>query len=211
MKNNFCQRLCRLSNLRIASCGVLLALGLSSATAIPISGEIHFLGTYVPIDSNGAQASLGTATGLDFNNPSLVVGASGDFSSYVTPWMSTATFVDAFNFNPLSPSPVSPLWSAGGFDFTLTAVDVLAQSENLLSLRGTGEISGHGFDATAGTWSLWGGKFLFYANDKGMPGSSSDPVSVADGGNTFILLGAVLVGIGAFASTRMRRANAALS
>jgi hypothetical protein len=190
---------------------MMLALGVSSLQAIPISGEIHFLGTYAPIDSNGAQASLGTATGLDFNNPSLVVGASGDFSSYVTPWMSTATFVDAFNFNPLAPSPVQ-LWSAGGFNFTMTAVDVITQTDSLLSLLGTGQISGNGFEATAGTWSLWGGRFLFYANDKGVPGSSSDsdPVRVADGGSTLMLLGAALLGIG-YAGTRMRRTAPALS
>jgi len=210
MKNNLTQCLCGLGGGALLNPVVFLALGLASAHAIPISGEIQFLGTYSPIDSNGAQTSLATATGLDFHNPGLVVGASGDFASYVTPWMSTATFVDAFNFNPLSPSPVAPLWSAGGFEFTMTAVDIIAQGDSLLSLLGTGEISGNGFDATAGTWSLWGGKFLFYANDKGVPGSSTDSVSVADGGSTFILLGAALLGIG-FAGTRLHRADAALT
>ncbi len=203
MKNDFSQQLCGLNLLRMGSCGLILALASLSAHAIPISGEIHFMGIYTPIDSSGAKATLGTATGLDFKNPSLVVGASGDFASYVTPWISTATFVDAFNFNPLSPSPVAPLWSAGGFEFTMTAVNIIEQSNCELSLLGMGEIIGNGFDATPGTWSLWGGKFLFYANDKGVPGSPSQPVSVPDGGSTFILLGAALLGMG-YVGARVR-------
>jgi hypothetical protein len=200
-------RLSRVKN--VAGGCLVLALSIS-ASAIPISGEIHFLGTYTPIDNSGNSTSLGLATGLDFNNPNLVVGASGDFADYVSPWLSTATFVDSFSFNPLNPSPVDALWSAGGFQFTLTAVDVLAQSQDLLSLVGTGEISGNGFDATPGTWNLFGGKFLFYANDTASSGAPTQPIPVPDGGSTLMLLGAILLGV-CFVGARTRRAPAALN
>lgn len=194
---------------KAALLGVVLAGGLAVANAAPITGDISFLGFYTPIDGSGTPTSLGAATGLDFNNPVLVAGATGDFASYLTPWMSTATFVDAFNFNPLVPSPVL-LWMAGGFEFTMTAVDILGQSDKFLGLVGTGEIAGNGFDATVGTWSMVGGKFLFYSKNRGAPGFTDPPTPVPDGGSTMILLGAALLGIG-FARAgygRMARASA---
>jgi hypothetical protein len=145
---------------------------------------------------------LDSATGIQFVNPSVVIVASGDFASYVSPWISQATFIPSFNFNPLSPSPVNPLWAAGGFSFTMNAVQIVYQDNLQLNLLGSGYISGNGFDATYGSWNFQGGGsglFTFRAND------SSAGVAVPDSGNTLVLLGGAFIALGFMASRIQRR------
>jgi hypothetical protein len=56
-----------------------------------------------------------------------------------------------FQFNPLDPNPVS-LWSVGGFKFEMTAITIIAQDTDSLSLPGVGTVFGNDFDLSPGTW-----------------------------------------------------------
>lgn len=162
---------------------VILVAG--SVNAVPISGEVHFVGGFSPTGGSG----LDDATGLSFGSPSYIWTASGSFSSLAS---TMATFT-SFDFAPLS-SPVN-LWSAGGFSFALDSITINLQSATQLNLSGSGILSGPaGFDPTPGNWNFQGGGssgFTFRADNN----ATSSPVP--DGGNTVLLLGAALAGVGA--------------
>ena len=115
-----------------------------TAVAMPINGTIAFFGG----GTTTGGSDLGTATGLAFNNPIDVIGATDDFSSLAG---ATGTFTD-FTFAPYT--AVTPLWLAGGFRFDLMALTVDTQNTTQLGLSGTGVVMGTGFTDTAGTWSL---------------------------------------------------------
>lgn len=151
--------------------------------AIPITGEVHFMGSFTATGGTG----LSDATGLAFG-PAFVISPSGDFGSL--PWFTPATFY-AFTFAPLSPSPVDPLWKAGDFSFTLENITIDLQSGTQLNLSGTGFLKGPGdFEATPATWNFQGGgsaSLTFRADNSRVP----------DSGSTVLLLGAALAGLGA--------------
>src|SRR5882762_5152509 len=153
---------------------VILAAG--RLNAVPISGEVHFVGSFTPMGGTG----LADATGLSFANPSYVFTSSGSFSSLAA--FSTAVF-NSFDFAPFSPSPVS-LWTAGDFSFSLEGITIDLQSATQLNLSGIGILTGPaGFDPTSGTWNFQGGGsagFTFRADNS--------PISVPDGGNSVLLL-----------------------
>ena len=129
-----------------------LLLGLSlTAHAVPINGEIGFTGSFTPLDDTNQATTLDAATGIDFyDDVALVINATGDFSGIAD--FTQASFSD-FQFDE---TPVSPLWSVGGFSFELSSISVDLQTGSALELSGFGTVSGNGYDATAGTWSFSG-------------------------------------------------------
>lgn len=151
--------------------------------AIPITGEVHFMGTFTATGGTG----LSDATGLSFG-PAFVFTTTGDFGSL--PFLTPATF-NSFTFAPLSPLGVDPLWTAGAFSFSLDSISIDLQSGTQLNLSGTGILQGPGdFEATPATWNFQGGGsagLTFRANNSKVP----------DAGNTALLLGAALAGLGA--------------
>ena len=66
----------------------------------------------------------------------------------------------AFTFNPALTGPVHPLWwfrnGATDYSFSLTSVEVRAQSSTQLVLFGTGMLYITGYDPTEGTWEFSG-------------------------------------------------------
>jgi hypothetical protein len=152
--------------------------------AVPIAGEVHFVGSFSPTGGTG----LGDATGLSFGNPSYVLTSSGSFSTLAA--FTTAIF-NSVSFLPLSPSPVT-LWTAGDFSFALENVAVDLQSATQLNLSGTGILTGPaGFDPTFGTWNFQGG------GTAGFTFRTDNNATVPDGGSAVLLLGAALAGVGA--------------
>ncbi|NND59356.1 MAG: hypothetical protein HKN49_03735 [Gammaproteobacteria bacterium] len=101
---------------------------------------------------------MGTADGLDFGNngaadgPFLVTFATGTFAANGITFGDVGSIAD-FIFNPAT-LPVDPLWTLSGFTFALTTLNIDSQQNNLLTLSGTGTISGNGFDVTMGDWSF---------------------------------------------------------
>jgi hypothetical protein len=107
-------------------------------------------GDFAPTGGTG----LADATGIDFLGDDFMVDdATGDFAlaGIVT---GSVGFYQDFQFAPLNPAPVDPLWAIGGFEFALANITVSFQSANFLVLEGTGTISANGFDDTAGTWIM---------------------------------------------------------
>jgi hypothetical protein len=158
-----------------------------SAQATQITGDIDFAGQ-VSYDNT----LLGSATMVTAWHMAVVSGATGDF----TPTLGlTPAFATPYVFNP--PTPYATLWSVGGFTFELDKSQVIFQDNFLLSIRGSGFVSGPGFDKTPGLWSFSSnhsnGKsaesFNFSANTTAVP--------TPDSGSTVALLGVALFTVGA--------------
>lgn len=168
---------------------IVAAAGLgASAYAVPINGTIDLAGT---AQFNGPIAS---ATQVSSFSNAHVEFAEGDFATFTNtndPVAITAPYI----FNPST--AYSPLYSVGGFVFSLTSSTIVMQDVHGLVITGNGFFTGNGFDMTAGTWAFSsqnaGGsatrtKFSF----------STDSVAqgnVPEGGSALALLGIGLVAV----------------
>ncbi|MBI1178314.1 hypothetical protein GC207_12835 [bacterium] len=162
----------------------------SSAYAGLITGDISFAGAYSPNLNN-----LINATQINFQN-TFVVSATDDFSS-VAP-LTGVTMASSLTFNPLFSVGNNPLWSVGGFSFTLSSLAIENQTATALTLSGVGKISKSGFDDTDGSWVA-----TFNSNGMSRKGtatfswsSTSVADNVPDGGSSLLLLGVAVTGCG---------------
>ena len=90
-----------------------MAFGAVSASAVFIQGAITMSGDFAPTGGSG----LADATGIDFLGDDFQVdGATGDFASGGVGAGDVGFFQD-FQFDPLIPDPVDPLWAIAGFEF----------------------------------------------------------------------------------------------
>lgn len=143
-----------MKSIKIRSLLATLLLLPLAANAVPIDGEIIIGGSLVPTCSTHAgSCTMDIADGLDFftdggDNTAIVTGTAGDFSGLFGQIVTMSDFV----FDPFA--MVDPLWSVGGFTFSLDSLTVVGQTATYLELRGTGTISGGGFDPTDGVWSM---------------------------------------------------------
>jgi hypothetical protein len=124
----------------------LLGAGVTLEAA-PINGTITFRG--------GAElnsGSVNTATRVTgwlngSGGPPTVVSRSGSFTS--VPVGASVAMTAPWIFGSGQPA----LWSVGGFTFNLTTSTITHQgNDGLLAVSGTGTITGHGFNATPGSW-----------------------------------------------------------
>ncbi len=166
-----------------------LALGIAAllnqqASAIPITGEISFSGSYTINNPNLALATAFTS----FSGVTVSAGPTGDYAGLA----GAAVTQTPFTFDPFPVGGVVPLWtipSQPGTSFDLLALNVAFESPTALLLTGTGIAHKTGRDNTAGTWIL-------SANTLGTTFSfSSTNASVPDGGTTVALLGMGLVAV----------------
>ena len=160
------------------------ALFSQQVQAVAINGNINFAGS-VQFD----KTSLATATRVNtwfdvFHNAgfsNVTGGGTGDFAG-IAP--GTQAAMHPWIFNPSTPTP--GLWSVGGFTFDLLTSTVLDQTKTVLTIEGSGIVSGNGFDPSPMTWMFTsqnaGGRkmveFSFSANSNSVP----------DGGSTVALL-----------------------
>ena len=136
--------------LNIAALAIGLVFAAGPANAAFITGDISMSGDFAPT----CGTDLGDATGIDFLGDDFTVDdANGDFAAFGIATGDIGFYQD-FQFDPLTPSPVDPLWSIAGFSFALTDVVVSFQSPAFLVLEGTGTVAGNGFDVTNGSWIL---------------------------------------------------------
>jgi hypothetical protein len=153
----------------VSLCAVLTVLALAPAAhALPyVKGAISFDGHVLPIP---ASTTWGTATALDFGTVDVTTGTD-DFAPLVG---GVAPHTD-FAFNPFF--TVSPLWSAGGFSFTLESLTIELQTATFLILSGKGFISAPGYRDTRADWAFTaqqvGGAFSFSSSNAALPEPAS--------------------------------------
>jgi hypothetical protein len=164
-------------------------LGTMTVQAIPITGNLGFTGS-VQLDT----PSAGTATqvtawqGLAAGGLPAVQYATGSFAGLVAA-LDPVTFVAPWSFVS---GPVTGFWTVDGFQFDLLSSYIDFQSGSAVSVKGTGTVSGNGFDSTVLDWS-------FTSQNPGSPvlfTFSASANSVPDGGTTVLLLGLAMGGLG---------------
>jgi protein with PEP-CTERM/exosortase system signal len=180
----------------IAAGLVLTALSTQEAQAAKITGRLDIAGS-VMFDSSALQnvnqvnqwrdinGNIGFSNVAAFNGSYVGFVNLGDQATMATPWI----------FGPAT----SGLWNVDGFTFDLLGSTVVTQNAQFLDIRGTGIISGNGFDPTASNWA-WtiqnaGGNRLFFSF------SANNSTQVPDGGSTVALLG---IGLGAIEFIRRK-------
>jgi hypothetical protein len=189
-----------------------ISLGLAaSAFAAPITGAISLAGAFTPTGGN-----INTATSFSSLGPAVATSTVGSFALAVS---GINTILDAgadssFAMTPfsygttaaplLSPSPVLVWTTTNGLittSFLLQSISVVDHNvPDQVGLIGSGIFSMTGFDDTYGTFNLTANQaqttFSF---------SSSQQATnrVPDSGSTVLLLGSVLLAIGAI-SRRMK-------
>lgn len=167
------------------------------AFALPITGALDIAGG-ATLDT----ASLATATQvLTFSN--VVVTAGG-----VTPGSVLDSTINPGDSVAMS-SPwafvlgIPALWSVGGFTFDLISSAIVYQSVDFLNVKGTGFITGNGFDQTDATW-FFSSQGTGDNADFSFSATTVSAQGVPDGGTTALLLGLGLVG--AALASRIRTA-----
>ena len=178
------------------------------AQAVPISGNINFVGGVELNSSSSANATEVTSwSGFGGTGSPMVESADGSFAG-ITPG-TAANFTSPWFFDSGS---VANLWSVGGFTFDLTSSSIVSQGTTVeggkavghVTVEGIGAIMGNGESAEAMTWSFSvndpsaKGIFSFQVADGTVgstPGGGGE-TNVPDGGTTAMMLGLGVLGLG---------------
>lgn len=130
--------------MKILKIGMLVAVVLACNTGIAsaafITGGMGIIGNY---DADATTLTLNTAigtSGLDDIGATVGFGTGGFINNGS---ISLATFV-----------PVTDVFTIGGWQLDLTSLTIVDQTVSLLTLKGTGLLSGNGFSSAAATWTF---------------------------------------------------------
>lgn len=181
--------------LKLVGIGAFALATVGMASAATIHGALTIAGG-ATLNANSTDSATGVTSWVS----PTVFSRDGDFASYILAG-DEVTMVDSWTFDSLI--EVANFWSVGGFTFDLTSSYVSLQSDGDLIVKGSGWISGNGFEATAGSWNFTSqnpsanGVFSFSAS------TAVQPTSVPDGGATLALIGSVLIGLGTVARRRL--------
>ena len=173
--------------------GVIIAMAVTATVqAVPVSitGTISMSGS-----ASFDTSSVNTATKVSvWGNPNAVtVGTdSGAFGSILTGTVVNMT--PNWVFNPST--PLTPLWSVGGFTFSIISDTIVQQGGVFLTISGIGTIVPANATKYLPTTYAWS----FSSQDPivGQPATgtfSAAVLGVPDGGTTVMLLGIALSGV----------------
>lgn len=173
--------------------GVIIAMAVTAtvqAVPVPITGSISMSGS-----ASFDTASVNTATTVTaWGNPNAVTVGSdnGAFGAILSG--SVVTMTPNWTFAPAPGSQVSPLWSVGGFTFSIISDTIIQQSGGFLTVSGIGTMANANYLTTTYAWN-------FSSQDplNGQPAGtgtfSAAALGVPDGGTTAMLLGIALSGV----------------
>ena len=165
-----------------------LSMGAGAAQAAPLMGEFSKTGNFVPVNGvTGVEATLGTATGIDFTAFVGSAGTPGTAGTFIVNQaegnfaflQGQSGLISDFTFSGpgsgnFPTTTVSPFETIAGVQFNLASVSIVTQTANFLSLQGTGMFMLAGFDNTPGTFffssqTASGGTFTFSASQAAVP------------------------------------------
>ncbi|UCB54105.1 MAG: VPLPA-CTERM sorting domain-containing protein [Thiotrichales bacterium] len=122
-------------------------ISMSIANAASVTGDMGITGAFTA--SGGTD--LSDHTSLDLTS-ATGTGGSGAIGGTVGFGTVGTVFNSPFTFNPST--PVSNLLQIGNWQVDLATTTIDDQTVDVLTLSGTGTISGNGFDLTPTTWTL---------------------------------------------------------
>jgi len=178
-------------------CLIALIALTSAIQAAFISGSINFSsspdgGIILQDSGENATTSLAAAAGIKSWTMAEVETGSGSFGSVADG--SVVRFLQPWIFD--SSTTMTPLWTIAGpeaFSFDMTSSSTVYRSKHFLAIRGTGFLTGNGFNDTPATW--WFTAQGVAAEGKFTWSSSIVAHAVPDGGTTIIRLGGSLLGL----------------
>jgi hypothetical protein len=163
--------------------------------ATSVSGSITFVGgVTLDTSSSGTATEVTGFTGAGGTGLPSVLTDSGSFATFVADG-ATVTFPATWTF---ASGDNTSFWTVGGFTFELFSSIISSQPGNSVSVTGSGQITGNGFTATAGTFnfSTQDPSSGTDSNGNAVFSFSASSGSVPDGGTTMMLLGGALMGLG---------------
>ncbi len=174
-------------NLLLAAAMVFSFVSVGSAATI--NGQIDISGTI-----NLPSSNFSATGNVDFNNPGLLINASGSFSG-----LSVGSFVALTDIDFTAPGTI---WTAGIFSFVASSFSEF-QNTTTKAFKAVGLISAAGYDDTFGVMTFSAQK-NFPATKVSFSSTAVAPVPLPAGG---LLLLSALGGIAAV--RRRRKANVA--
>jgi hypothetical protein len=112
-----------------------------------ITGEMGLTGNY----STSGGIDLSDDTDISLNS---VTGTSGTGDLGATVSFGTVGVINNGNFSLSSFSPVTNVYTIGGWQLDLTTLGITDQTASLLTMEGTGILSGNGYENTLASWTF---------------------------------------------------------
>ncbi|MBL9192223.1 MAG: hypothetical protein JNJ82_07680 [Opitutaceae bacterium] len=171
----------------------------SMSFALPITGSLDFSGG-AKFDGTTLDDATKVLSWTSVNVTPLGVTVGSALDTTINPGDSVS-MTNAWTFG----AGTANLWTVGGFTFDLGTSTVIFQDVDFLSIKGTGVLTGNGYDSTPGSWfftsqgrGIGEGNFSFSATTR------ADAASVPDAGASGLLFGSALAGL-AWAKRRQKR------
>ena len=130
--------------IKVISLGVLTLLSLTT-NAATINGSFGIIG-----ELNATGAGLASVTDINLATVLGSGGSDGDTSNVTFFLPGTGGSTESL----AGPWTGNNFFTIAGWDFSLSSLNIVDQTSTLLTLEGTGVLSGNKYEATAATWTF---------------------------------------------------------